>query len=476
MCSPVIPWVPLTSEAALPDDGIHHYRALYRHEGQVVRGRLSGRLHPRQRRRQATVHRSGSLHRLRRMRFGVPGRGDLRRLRRSREVESRISTPTPPTTRAEPVVPVVVRDARKTYPAADAPVRALDGVSLEVAAARWSRWSDRAAAERARCSTWSAASICPTSGSVLVDGRVHDRPRRRRAHRPAPRPRRDDLSILQPAAGAARSQTTSRLPLVLQRLPTREIARARRAPPSPRSGSATRRAPIRPSSRAANCSARRSRARSSTGRRSCSPTSRPATSTRTNGENVLAPAARVGRRRSGDPDGHPQRGGGSDLRPHDPHARRPHRRREARSSGRSSGAHLRANTLRAAVTVLAVALGVAIALAIDLANATAVASFASSVNVVSNHVNLQVLGVGRGFDDRTLLRVQNVPGVLVASPAIEDSLIVGARAGRPVLGRDLARARASICCGRCRARRGAPAPPAACRADPGCSSTATARS
>lgn len=91
--------------------------------------------------------------------------------------------------------------------------------------------------------------------------------------------------------------------------------------------------------------------------------------------------------------------------------------------------HIGANRLRSAVTVLAVALGVAIALAVDLANATAVASFASSVNIVSNHVNLQVLGVGRGFDERTILRVQNVPGVLYAGPAIEDSITVGARAG-----------------------------------------------
>ena len=79
--------------------------------------------------------------------------------------------------------------------------------------------------------------------------------------------------------------------------------------------------------------------------------------------------------------------------------------------------------------MLAVALGVAIALSVDLANATAVASFASSVNVISNHVNLQVLGVGRGFDERTILRVQNVPGVLYAGPAIEDALTVGARPG-----------------------------------------------
>ncbi len=91
--------------------------------------------------------------------------------------------------------------------------------------------------------------------------------------------------------------------------------------------------------------------------------------------------------------------------------------------------HVGANKLRSAVTVLAVALGVAIALSVDLANSTAVASFASSVNIISNHVNLQVLGVGRGFDDRTILRVQNVPGVLYTNPAIEDALTVGARRG-----------------------------------------------
>jgi putative ABC transport system permease protein len=108
--------------------------------------------------------------------------------------------------------------------------------------------------------------------------------------------------------------------------------------------------------------------------------------------------------------------------------------------------HIGANKLRSAVTVLAVALGVAIALAVDLANTTAVASFASSVNVISNHINLQVLGVGRGFDDRTLLRVQTVAGVISANPAIEDALTIGTRHGERfsgeilrVLGLDLLR-------------------------------------
>jgi putative ABC transport system permease protein len=107
---------------------------------------------------------------------------------------------------------------------------------------------------------------------------------------------------------------------------------------------------------------------------------------------------------------------------------------------------LRANALRALVTLIAVGLGVAIGLAIDLANATAIGSFQTSVNVVSNKVNLQVLGVARGFDERTVVRVQRIPGVVYASPTIEDSLTVGGRAGDPfsgevlrVLGVDLLR-------------------------------------
>ena len=109
-------------------------------------------------------------------------------------------------------------------------------------------------------------------------------------------------------------------------------------------------------------------------------------------------------------------------------------------------APLRANLLRTLVTLVAVALGVALGLAIDLANATAIASFASSVDVVSNRVTLQVLGLGDGFDERALLRVQAVPGVDLAAPAIEDAVEIPAR-GDPfggevlrVLGVDLLRA------------------------------------
>ncbi|MGD1066307.1 MAG: FtsX-like permease family protein [Vulcanimicrobiaceae bacterium] len=90
-------------------------------------------------------------------------------------------------------------------------------------------------------------------------------------------------------------------------------------------------------------------------------------------------------------------------------------------------APLRANVLRTLVTLVAVALAVAIGLAIDLANATAIASFASSVDIVSSQVTLQVLGLGDGFDERTLLRVQAVPGVDLAAPAIEDTVTIPQR-------------------------------------------------
>ena len=96
--------------------------------------------------------------------------------------------------------------------------------------------------------------------------------------------------------------------------------------------------------------------------------------------------------------------------------------------------HLRHNGLRAAITLIAVALGVAIAVAIDLANATAVASFASSVNVVASKVNLQVLGVGRGFDERTLLRVRDIAGVDDAAPILEDAIALGVKRGDPLSG------------------------------------------
>ncbi|MDP9024395.1 MAG: hypothetical protein M3N13_03330, partial [Candidatus Eremiobacteraeota bacterium] len=93
--------------------------------------------------------------------------------------------------------------------------------------------------------------------------------------------------------------------------------------------------------------------------------------------------------------------------------------------------YIRVNGLRAFVTLAAVALGVSAAYAIDLANATAVDSFGRSVDVIANHVNLQVFGSGAGFDERALLRIEHVDGVLGASPVVEGELVAGARRSDP---------------------------------------------
>ena len=74
------------------DHGLRHRRALHRHEGQLVRRGLSGRLHPSDARRarlrpgQAALHRPGGVHRLRRLRRGLPGRRLLRRGSAARRV------------------------------------------------------------------------------------------------------------------------------------------------------------------------------------------------------------------------------------------------------------------------------------------------------------------------------------------------------------------------------------------------------
>jgi putative ABC transport system permease protein len=91
--------------------------------------------------------------------------------------------------------------------------------------------------------------------------------------------------------------------------------------------------------------------------------------------------------------------------------------------------YARAHLLRAGVTFVAVAVGVASAYAIDLANGTAIDSFSSSVNVIANRVNLQVVGNGEPFDERVLVRIERLPGVRVASPIVAGELILGADRG-----------------------------------------------
>src|SRR3954451_19720736 len=72
-------------EGASPPNGIRHRGAVHRHKGQLVRRGLPCRLHPSDARRAGlrvgrdAVHRPRRVHRLRRLRGGVPGRRLLRR-------------------------------------------------------------------------------------------------------------------------------------------------------------------------------------------------------------------------------------------------------------------------------------------------------------------------------------------------------------------------------------------------------------
>lgn len=91
------------------------------------------------------------------------------------------------------------------------------------------------------------------------------------------------------------------------------------------------------------------------------------------------------------------------------------------------GGYLRGNAFRVGMTLAAITLGVALTFAVSVANDTAIASFSQSVDLVANHVNLQVTGSGRGFDERALLRVQSYPGVVSASPVVEGELAIGVR-------------------------------------------------
>jgi ABC-type lipoprotein export system ATPase subunit len=68
-------------------------------------------------------------------------------------------------------LPVVVTDARKIYPAADAPVRALDGVSLEVERGAMVALVGPSGCGKSTLLNLVGCVDLPTSGRVLVDGR-----------------------------------------------------------------------------------------------------------------------------------------------------------------------------------------------------------------------------------------------------------------------------------------------------------------
>ncbi len=183
----------------------------------------------------------------------------------------------------------------------------------------------------------------PTAGRVWIGDAEITVARRQRAHQAPPPAHRLRLPVLQPAADA-HGRGEHHPPDPHRRPPCRPAV-ARRGD---RLGRALRRAAAtaRPSSPAASSSAWPSPARCSRGRRSCSPTSPPATST-------PAPAARsssccarsVERLRADHADGHPRRARGDHRRPH-----RVPRRRRASSAPRAAPPRPRCSTRSSEVT------------------------------------------------------------------------------------------------------------------------------
>ena len=116
----------------------------------------------------------------------------------------------------------------------------------------------------------------PSTGSIVDRRRRHHDARRRRARAAARHAHRVRLPVLPPAAVADRVRERARADgdRRRERRAARGDGAARRSRALPSAAITTRR-----SSRAASSSASRSRARSPTIRRSCSPTSRPAIST-----------------------------------------------------------------------------------------------------------------------------------------------------------------------------------------------------
>jgi putative ABC transport system permease protein len=70
----------------------------------------------------------------------------------------------------------------------------------------------------------------------------------------------------------------------------------------------------------------------------------------------------------------------------------------------------------AVVNILSVALGVSVYLAIQIANRSAVAAFRSGIDVVAGKANLEIRGT---LDDALFPVLQNLPGVVAATPLVE---------------------------------------------------------
>src|SRR5712692_3962982 len=96
---------------------------------------------------------------------------------------------------------------------------------------------------------------------------------------------------------------------------------------------------------------------------------------------------------------------------------------------------------RMALSVAGIALGVALGYFFHLVNRAAVSDVAAAVRSLAGEADLEVRGARAGFSESLYPRIARVPGVAVASPALElDAGVAGAERTIRVIGLDILRA------------------------------------
>ena len=234
---------------------------------------------------------------------------------------------------AIPAPVVTAADVVRRYGEGDTAVDALRGVSVDIAAGRLTAVMGPSGSGKSTLMHILAGLDTPTSGEVTVAGvDISDL-----GDDELTKLRRDHIGFifqffnLLPMLTAAENIA---LPLQLAGAKPDQAwldevvadGRPQRAPGAP---------PVRAVRRPAAARRRGPRARRAA-RASCSPTSRPATSTRRTSGEILAPPARLGRRaRPDDRDGHPRRARRGDRRPRPVPRRRRHRPRPRRRPART---------------------------------------------------------------------------------------------------------------------------------------------
>src|SRR3990172_151775 len=95
--------------------------------------------------------------------------------------------------------------------------------------------------------------------------------------------------------------------------------------------------------------------------------------------------------------------------------------------------HVKLQKTRTIMAVFGIALGVASMTSIDIVNSSVIRSLEDSINRVTGRAVLQITGAESGFPENMLERVQDVPGVEYAVPAIETNASLAAGSERSIV-------------------------------------------